>query len=164
LLALEADEDSEMSWDSESPDKSREVAEHWKERRDEDAKDNTSEPNDRKILGAQFTKEDFEARKAWIQRAYTKSISIVMEDQKDDEDRWQAHLQELNKTKPGVARGRKAHSMREEPAPANENSPHVRAVSPPKEKVEEKPVKGILRPPREKFPEYTAPICRAPPP
>ena len=87
LLALEADEDSEMSWDSESPGESREVAEHWKERRDEDAKDNTNEPNDRKILGAQFTKEDFEARRAWIQRAYTKSISIMMEDQKDDEDR-----------------------------------------------------------------------------
>lgn len=33
-----------------------------------------------------------------------------------------------------------------------------RVVSPPREKVEEKPVKGILRPPREKFPEDPAPI------
>ena len=57
-----------------------------------------------------------------------------------------------------MARELKARSMREEPAPANENSPHLRVVSPPREKVEEKPVKGILRPPREKFPEDTAPI------
>ncbi|CCU82843.1 zinc finger protein DHHC domain containing protein [Blumeria hordei DH14] len=38
-----------------------------------------------------------------------------------------------------------------------ENKP-PRVVSPPREKVEEKPVKGILRPPREKFPEDPAPI------
>ena len=34
----------------------------------------------------------------------------------------------------------------------------LRVVSPPREKVEEKPVKGILRQPREKFPEDPAPI------
>jgi zinc finger CCCH domain-containing protein 13 len=39
----------------------------------------------------------------------------------------------------------------------NENR-QLRVVSPPREKAEEKPVKGILRQPREKFPEDPAPI------
>lgn len=42
-------------------------------------------------------------------------------------------------------------------APSKENR-QLRVVSPPREKVEEKPVKGILRTPREKFPEDPSPI------
>lgn len=44
-----------------------------------------------------------------------------------------------------------------DPLALNENR-QLRVVSPPREKVEEKPVKGILRAPREKFPEDPAPI------
>lgn len=76
----------------------------------------------------------------------------------DDGDRWQVHLQELNETERDVARERKARIKREELAPANESSRRVRLVSPPRDKYEEKPVKGILRSPREKFPEDPAPI------
>jgi hypothetical protein len=52
---------------------------------------------------------------------------------------------ELNGRRPG------------EPFASNENR-QLRIVSPPGDKVEEKPVKGILRTPREKFPEDPAPI------
>lgn len=44
-----------------------------------------------------------------------------------------------------------------EPLANNENG-QLRVVSPPREKPEEKTVKGILRPPRDKFPEDPAPI------
>lgn len=44
-----------------------------------------------------------------------------------------------------------------DPLAPNENR-QLRVVSPPREKSEEKPVKGILRQPREKFPEDPAPI------
>jgi hypothetical protein len=44
-----------------------------------------------------------------------------------------------------------------EPLQPNDNR-QLRVVSPPREKPEEKPVKGILRQPREKFPEDPAPI------
>jgi hypothetical protein len=43
------------------------------------------------------------------------------------------------------------------PVPNKENRP-LRVVSPPREKPGEKPVKGILRAPREKFPEDPSPI------
>ncbi|KAH6674775.1 putative major royal jelly protein 5 [Halenospora varia] len=45
-----------------------------------------------------------------------------------------------------------------EPLAASENQQQVRVVSPPRTKQEEKPVKGILRAPREKFPEDPSPI------
>jgi len=44
-----------------------------------------------------------------------------------------------------------------DPLASNENR-QLRVVSPPREKVEDKPVKGILRVPREKFPEDPTPI------
>lgn len=44
-----------------------------------------------------------------------------------------------------------------DPLQPNDNR-QLRVVSPPREKPEEKPVKGILRQPREKFPEDPAPI------
>jgi hypothetical protein len=44
-----------------------------------------------------------------------------------------------------------------EPLASNENR-QLRVVSPPRDKTDEKPVKGILRQPREKFPEDPAPI------
>jgi zinc finger CCCH domain-containing protein 13 len=44
-----------------------------------------------------------------------------------------------------------------DPLQPNDNR-QLRVVSPPREKAEEKPVKGILRQPREKFPEDPAPI------
>ncbi|RDL41649.1 uncharacterized protein BP5553_01628 [Venustampulla echinocandica] len=40
----------------------------------------------------------------------------------------------------------------------SKDNPHARVVSPPRPKSDEKPVKGILRAPREKFPEDLAPI------
>ncbi|KUJ18784.1 uncharacterized protein LY89DRAFT_505055 [Mollisia scopiformis] len=40
----------------------------------------------------------------------------------------------------------------------SENTRTIRIVSPPREKPEEKPIKGILRRPRDKFPEDPAPI------
>jgi len=46
---------------------------------------------------------------------------------------------------------------RREPLAPNDNK-QIRVVSPPREKPEEKPVKGILRQPREKFPEDPSPI------
>jgi len=44
-----------------------------------------------------------------------------------------------------------------EPLANNENR-QLRVVSPPREKPEEKTVKGILRPPRDKFPEDPTPV------
>ncbi|KUJ09380.1 uncharacterized protein LY89DRAFT_285964 [Mollisia scopiformis] len=44
-----------------------------------------------------------------------------------------------------------------DPLASNDNR-QLRVVSPPREKAEDKPVKGILRQPREKFPEDPAPI------
>ncbi|KAM3083700.1 hypothetical protein ACMFMG_002187 [Clarireedia jacksonii] len=46
---------------------------------------------------------------------------------------------------------------RHEPSAANDNK-QTEVVPPPREKPEEKPVKGILRQPREKFPEDPSPI------
>ncbi|KAI1004880.1 hypothetical protein K3495_g3334 [Podosphaera aphanis] len=43
-------------------------------------------------------------------------------------------------------------------SPPLSETKHARVVSPPREKSEEKPVKGILRQPRDKFPEDPAPI------
>lgn len=58
-------------------------------------------------------------------------------------------------------RGRRDMSGSSEEQANNGNSNQerqLRVVSPPREKVEDKPVKGILRQPREKFPEDPAPI------
>jgi hypothetical protein len=58
---------------------------------------------------------------------------------------------DLNASNP---RGRES-SM---PLALNKDNRQLRVVSPPREKAEEKPVKGILRAPREKFPEDPSPI------
>ena len=47
---------------------------------------------------------------------------------------------------------------RESSVPPNKENRQLRVVSPPREKLEEKPVKSILRAPREKFPEDPSPI------
>jgi len=75
-------------------------------------------------------------------------------------------------SKPRTPRGSSTRNVREaaeirkdlnderrsrDPLAPNENR-QLRVVSPPREKMDDKPVKGILRQPREKFPEDPAPI------
>ncbi|KAK0121609.1 hypothetical protein ONS95_009897 [Cadophora gregata] len=56
-----------------------------------------------------------------------------------------------------IRKGLNSERKSRDPLAPTENR-QLRVVSPPREKVEEKPVKGILRQPREKFPEDPAPI------
>ena len=76
-------------------------------------------------------------------------------------DRDVARLNQTDRDVGREYRGEDPYGQRKtivEAAPTNDRAEHVRVVSPPREKDVKGPLKGILREPRQKFPEDPAPV------